>query len=115
MKVKELIAELQRLDPTGELFLDGVASVDRLPGYYDGAGTQIILDLNWNYSFHVTDKVDKIRITTYSLEDAVWDEATITSDLDEVRMSYFEQHLRKAQQEYSRVTNEMKKIYEVFP
>lgn len=36
MKTKDLIKELQELDPSGELQVDGILEVDLLPGYWDG-------------------------------------------------------------------------------
>jgi hypothetical protein len=83
MKSKELIKQLQKLDPEGncEVFGDGdIYFCDRLPWYYDGKPGILIRDESKKPYYHVAgmrqikpEDGDKIYIYTMTLDDVVCD------------------------------------------
>lgn len=79
MKTKNLIQELQRLDPTGEVevVVDGadIFSTQRMPAYYDGRlGVLIRGEGGCVEGIKFYSKGDKINLHLRSLEDVVWDQ-----------------------------------------
>lgn len=84
MKSKELIEQLQKLDPTGEcqVYSDGdIYSAIRLPWYCDGRPGILIKDPNKDHDEfnilgireHSMDDGDKIYLYSYTLDDAASD------------------------------------------
>lgn len=80
MKVKDLIAELQKCDP--EAFVDmpdgALCSVELLPGYYDGSYQVIIEDASKKpyYSavgMKFSTSGEKVCLKTMTYEDIVWE------------------------------------------
>jgi hypothetical protein len=88
MKVKQLIEELQKADPSGELQVDGVTYIEKLPGYWDGPCSYI--DEQGN--FVIDSKKEKVRIKDIDLESFLWDNDGDTSKLilDDVYPMYKE-------------------------
>lgn len=90
MKVRELIEQLQELDPelhveipTGPAWFVGV-----LPAYYDGVHCQLITDPNAHYynvlGFKYTYEGSKVVIYSHSIADAMLDDPEIPVDLSEL-------------------------------
>lgn len=99
VKTRELIAELQAADPSGELpvCVDGedIYFVERLPGYYDGAYQQLIHDESkkpyWSIvGGKITRKGEKVRIQVMSIRDVIQDMPDLPVELDEGMREYYE-------------------------
>lgn len=84
MKVKELIAKLQEADPSGELHVSGIYGVERLQGYYDGAGFQVTLSETDESEdkLVISDKEPKIYLYSYGIFDAVERGMPVILDLE---------------------------------
>lgn len=70
MRVKDLIKELQGLDP--ETVVSGVRYLEKLPWYYDGETIDVLPDDNGDNIIEYNMN-DKIYFHNYSLDDLVWD------------------------------------------
>ncbi len=97
MKVKELIAQLQELDPSGELYVDSVHYVDRLLGYYDGPCMRVNED-----SIEFNDHDDKIRIYTMDVLQALDSDMEIILTL-QARKERYEQYIKEQKQEMNKI------------
>lgn len=92
MKTKELINNLQELDPSGELEVVAggipIYFVQRLPAYYDGALQILIQDKSRNdyniIGYKYTHKGDKIRLDLMELDDCLLSNPDLPVDLSEV-------------------------------
>lgn len=87
MKSKELIEELQKLDPSGEIEVvvggEAIYFVDHQPGYYDGAYEVLTRDPS-KKCFNITKikrtrQGSKLKIRTFSAENLIWDGFDIQS------------------------------------
>ena len=100
MKVRELIAELQKADPTGEVevSIDGRAPffVSNEPAYYDGALQTLIRDAKGSVvGVRIVRGGNKIRIRSMDYEDVIWDQ-----EYDgECVIEYDSKHTRRAYEE----------------
>ena len=83
MKTKDLIAELQRIDPTGEgeVCVDNrdIYSVSREPAYWDGRLQRLILDESKKPYWHIAgarfvSEGDKVRINCPSVWELIVDD-----------------------------------------
>ncbi len=70
MKTKDLIKQLQELDPEGNMIIDGVYFCEKLPYYYDGASYDIVRDESTNnkLTMVIDRKIDKIRIHNIDID-----------------------------------------------
>lgn len=93
MKTRELIAALQKEDPTGELeVIAGSAPIyfaTREPAYWDGSLQMLIHDDSKRpyYSivgYKVTDRGEKIRLNLMELDDVLLDAPDAPVDLSEL-------------------------------
>jgi len=83
MKTKELIRQLQEVDPSGELdccieTTSDIYFVERLPAYYDGIQELLVRDPKIKDHYDVVGGIFtgdgvKVCIRSYSIEDALWD------------------------------------------
>jgi hypothetical protein len=81
MKTKDLIAALQKEDPSGEIEVVANGSpiyfAERLPAYYDGPLHMLVQDYSiktYNITgYKITTHGDKVNIHTYGLRDFVLD------------------------------------------
>lgn len=103
MKTKELIRQLQEMDPTGEEDVT-VGNVDihfvgREPSYWDGCKQVLIRDEECEYYNIIGAKVvsdgDKIVIETLSIRNAIWNDPDIPIEYDE----YSERHYKESYEE----------------
>lgn len=108
MKSKELIKQLQELDPEGEAEVcvgnEDIYFAERLPAYYDGKLEVLIRDetkRTYNITgIKITGRGDKIKLHTMSLEDVVWNHPEAIVDLSELSSH--------AQKEYQNAVDEIK-------
>lgn len=90
MKTKELIRQLQEVDPEGdaECMVDGVDIhfVEGLPGYYDGCYQILIRDPKLPYynvmAVKITKKGMKVRLHIHSARDAILDDPKMPVIID---------------------------------
>jgi hypothetical protein len=119
MKTKELIAQLQKEDPTGEteVIVDGspIYSIENQPAYYDGPLKVLIqdhsLDPYYNIvGFKYVRGGNKIRISTMSLDDCLCDNPDLpvdTSELSEGLKSYYEESIAAKRIKYTKLEKEL--------
>ena len=109
MKSKELIKQLQELDPLGEIEVcvgnEDIYFAERLPAYYDGRLQVLILDEKKKPYYHIdglkiTGKGDKIKLHTVSLEDILWHNKNAVIDTSELSA--------RSQKEYQDAVDEIK-------
>jgi hypothetical protein len=92
MKTKELIQQLQELDPEGEIEVvaDGapIYFAEKLPACYDGSLQILAQDSNrkgYNVvGYKVTNKGNKILLRTLDLESVMWENDDAQIDLSEI-------------------------------
>lgn len=85
MKTKELIEELQRIDPDGEIEVyfgaDPISHLEIAAYYYDGNPWKIIKDHEGEtVGMKMVDRDWKIRIKVYPLEDYIFDYLNVPED-----------------------------------
>lgn len=97
MKVKELIKQLQELDPTGELYVDGVYYIDRLLGYYDGPCLRVDED-----RIEFNDYEDKIRIYNMDVMQALDSDMEIVLNLQS-RKERYEEYIKEQRQKLNEI------------
>lgn len=103
MKTKELIAALQKEDPSGEYEVlaegDPIFFVEALPAWYDGPMKVLEQDQSGHcIGYKVTKIGNKIRLHTMSLGDFVIDYPNIEVDLsglDKVRQEQYKEYIEK--------------------
>lgn len=88
MKTKELIALLQKEDPSGELecCVDNspIMFISRLPAYYDGILRKLILDENDSVSgIKFISSGFKIKLQLYDYDDLIADDPDAVIDFSE--------------------------------
>ena len=111
MKSKELIRQIQEIDPTGELEVcidttTDILFVERLPAYYDGKLEVLQRDENIDSDYNVVSAKLmvtglKVAIRTFSIEDAILDNPNIPidySDLPQEIASYEKEKHDKTRQ-----------------
>lgn len=117
MKTRELIAALQKEDPSGEL--EVVASgtpiyfVERQEAYYDGPLQMLVHDESKRpyYSivgYKVTQRGSKVKLHLMSLDDCMLDEISLPVDLSEV--SDF--HRERWEKRVAELRERMREIHE---
>jgi hypothetical protein len=89
MKTKELIAILQKLDPTGEVdcTVDNVPIdwIERIPAYYDGKLQRLIFnEKEEKIGMKFCTVGSKIKIHTYDFEDLIADKPEAIMDISEL-------------------------------
>lgn len=90
MKTKELVRQLQKEDPSGELevCVDNIdiLHVSREPAYYDGCQEILIRDVNTKcydiVGVKITSKGTKIKIHPLSIEDAIFEDPGLPVEID---------------------------------
>jgi hypothetical protein len=119
MKTKDLIAALQKADPSGELECCvgnvDIHFVDTEPAYYDGSLQVLIRDESKKPYFDIVggkyvDKGTKVVIHTFALSDLIFDfpDAKIDlSELSEGRRQRYEEHINKTRQKSLDIHNEI--------
>ena len=112
MKTRDLIESLKESDPTGELHVklktsEGhgvVVGSYKSPGYYDGPFSYIE-----NKKFIISDKGEKVEITSIFLDDFIFDNGGDTSNIIlDVRDS-IKEYLKKEIEEMAKEAIEFKK------
>jgi hypothetical protein len=91
VKVKELITQLQKLDPSGELYVSGLAAVDRVPGYYDGACLRVMME---ERAIEYNDTENKIVLHTMDVMDALDTEIEVRINVRDSRKKFYEDYVR---------------------
>ena len=98
MKTKELIKQLQALDPTGEeevcIANSDILFIERLPAYYDGVFEVLKRDPVNTSSYNIIgvefrSKGQKIKIVPHGIEDVLLDEPEMPVYYDSM---YSEEH-----------------------
>jgi hypothetical protein len=93
MKSKELIRQIQEIDPTGELEVcidttTDILSVERMPAYYDGHLEVLQRDENIEGYNIVGAKLIttglKIRIHPWSIVDSIWENPNLVVDYSDI-------------------------------
>jgi hypothetical protein len=93
MKSKDLIALLQKEDPTGETEVcvnnSDILCVYKMPAYYDGSLEVLVRDPSKEPYYDVIGAKrvrtgHKIKIITHSIEDAIWQNPDIPIDYSEL-------------------------------
>lgn len=93
MRTKELIKELRKEDPSGELECvvggEPIFFLQNLPAYYDGSLQCLVQDPDKSDGYDVvgakfTDKGRKIEISTFTVEDAILEDLDLPVDCSEV-------------------------------
>jgi len=86
MKTKELIRQLQEMDPEGELHVTGdsgaILDVQRMPGYYDGPGHYMEDSDCFPSNYAIDYKNDKVVITCISVDEFIWNHEGDYSKID---------------------------------
>jgi len=100
MKVKELIAQLQQLDPTGELYVSGLAVADRVPGYYDGACLRVMLEEN---VIEYNDTEDKIVLHFMDVMGALDTDTEVRINVRDSRKQFYEEHVREEKEQLDNI------------
>jgi hypothetical protein len=100
MKSKDLIAFLQKEDPSGEIEVvvgqSDIYFAERLPMYYDGCPIILIRDKSKEpyydiKGFRATSEGEKIKLYCYDAEDVIWDNPDCIVELN----SYTERHINQ--------------------
>lgn len=116
MKVKELIRQLQELDPTGEIEVNGWAGdihfADRTPYYYDGYVYTLIKDQDGcvkGMEIGSPTNQDKIILHELDIEDVLLDdpELPIIIHIDGQARERYEQKVDKARQAMRQIKEEV--------
>jgi hypothetical protein len=92
LKTREVIAALQKADPTGELEVvaDGqpIYVVERLPAYYDGSLHMLVQNKAMQcfniVGYKITNEGEKVRLHLISLEGLLFDDPEMPVDLSEM-------------------------------
>lgn len=115
MKTKDLIEELQKADPSGELDCcignADIHFVDVLPGYYDGCYHRFQRDENDRFvSAEYCSQTNKVSIRPISIYDAIFDNVNIpvTFDSDSAKRSY-ERHVKAMREESIEIKNSVER------
>jgi hypothetical protein len=114
MTTKELIAELQRSDPTGEEQVvcpgnEAILCVERIPAYHDGACEELIKNENGLIiGGRLRREGKKVRIVTCSLEWALLDNPDLPIEVPTKKWD----HSEHCKQEVERWRTEARKITE---
>lgn len=87
MKTKEVIKQLQELDPSGEeevvVWGTDILFIERLPAYYDGFPEILIRDeKGYTTGAKIKYGGDKIKIHTASIEDELFDDPSLPVEVD---------------------------------
>lgn len=92
MKTRELIAELQKADPSGEIEVcvgnEPIYVVARGPAYYDGPLGMLIRDGAQGYDivgYKFTQDGEKVDIEVMGLDDCILDNADLPVDVSEIQ------------------------------
>ena len=113
MKSKDLIAALQKEDPSGELEViigskTAIYFVEKQPGYYDGSYMKLIQNESPYYNitgFHCTREGHKVRLHLVDIEDILWDLKNPTIEmhpsLGEYNISELKNYIEKIKKERS--------------
>lgn len=94
MKTKDLIKQLQELDPEGEVECcignNTIIAVDKLPAYYDGHLEIANIEKDYNVISHtITNKGEKIHFMTFGVTDAILNNPDHKVDTTESNQSYY--------------------------
>lgn len=113
MKTKELIRQLQKEDPSGELDVCvgnvDIYFVEKLPGWYDGCQQIFIRDEDgYIVKAKYNSKIDKIKIHITSIEDLLLDYPDMVVDCKNVHNEkYYEQCVREWRKEAKDILNDI--------
>lgn len=124
MKTKDLIAALQKEDPSGEIEViadgDPIYSINKEPAYYDGPLKVLVQDYSLDPYYNIVGFKYvrggfKIRISTMGLRDCLCDDADLpvdTSELSGPQRDIIEERISKIRLEMKaideRIANEKK-------
>lgn len=107
MKTKELIRQLQEIDPTGEIecCVDNadIFFLERIPAYYDGCLEVLQRDEACKYYNIIGAEIrsggDKVKIRTLSIEDALWNDPDLPIKFSEYSERHSAKWVEKVRQE----------------
>ncbi|HYF54170.1 MAG TPA: hypothetical protein VEA41_07920 [Salinarimonas sp.] len=115
MKTKDLIAELQRLDPEGDIEVEGCGDIHfltRQPGYYDGPAFVLKRDPTTEY-YNVIGaeyqfKPDKIRLHMLDLRDVLLNDPECPITFDKEPSPWWPEHVAKVRAEMRKIVEDAK-------